>query len=103
MSILLSPPLAFLIYALLAALLLGFGRLLAGAGHPSVLKSSTYASGEAPPQGVAAPGYGPFFVLALFFAALHLGVLVLATGPLSLGAALFIGGLALALLVLILG
>jgi len=30
-------------------------------------------------------------------------VLVLATGPLSLGAALFIGGLALALLVLILG
>jgi NADH:ubiquinone oxidoreductase subunit 3 (subunit A) len=103
MDILLSPPLAFLIYVALGGALLGFGRLLAGAGHPSALKSSTYASGEAPPAGAAAPGYGPFFVIALFFAALHLGVLVLASGPLSPGAALFIGGLALALLVLILG
>jgi len=103
MSILLSPPLAFLIYLALVGVLFGFGRLLAGAGRPSALKSSTYASGEAPPAAVAAPGYGPFFVIALFFAALHLGVLVLATGPLSPAAALFIVGLALALLVLVLG
>ncbi len=103
MSILLSPPLAFLIYLVAGALLLGFGRLLAGAARPSALKSSTYASGEAPPDAVAAPGYGPFFIIALFFAALHLGVLVLATGPLTPGVALFVVGLALALLVLVLG
>ncbi len=103
MSILLSPPVAFLIYLVVGGLLLGLGRRLAGAGRPSALKSGTYASGEVPPTAVAAPGYGPFFVIALFFAALHLGVLVLATGPLSPGVALFIVGLALALLVLILG
>jgi len=103
MNILLSPALAFPIYLALVGLLMGVGRVLAGAGRPSAMKSSTYASGEAPPSAAAAPGYGPFFVIALFFAALHLGVLVLATGPLSPAVALFVIGLALALLVLVLG
>ena len=103
MNILLLPALAFPIYLVLVGLIMGVGRVLAGAGKASALKSSTYASGEAGPSASAAPGYGPFFGIALFFAALHLGVLVLATGPLSPGTALFVIGLALSLLVLVLG
>lgn len=98
-----SPPIAFVIYALFAIVLSGFGRTLAGPADSSPLKSNTYASGEAPPTRVAAPGYRPFFVLALFFAILHLGVLVLGSGQVSLIAGAYLGGLFIILLVLILG
>jgi len=94
---------AFPLYMVLAGLLYGLGRVLSGAARPSAAKSGTYAGGEAPPQGAAAPGYGAYFTIALFFAMLHLGVLMLATGPLAPITALFILGLSLALLVLILG
>ena len=78
---LLIPPVAFLIYLLLVAVLSGIGRVMAGTDHPSsAFKSSAYASGEAPHMGSGAPGYRPFFRVALFFAVLHLGVLVLASG-----------------------
>ena len=54
---------------------------------------------------MAVPGYRPFFVVALFFAILHLGVLVLATGGLTAvtsgGAVVFLVGLMLALLALV--
>jgi NADH:ubiquinone oxidoreductase subunit 3 (subunit A) len=102
-EVILSPPVAFLLYVGLVGILSGMGRLLAGPAKASPLKSSTYSSGEAPPQRAAAPGYRPFFVVALFFAILHLGVLVLATGGLTTAAAIFLIGLALALLALILG
>jgi NADH:ubiquinone oxidoreductase subunit 3 (subunit A) len=82
-EILLSPPAAFLIYLVLVGMLAGAGRVLAGAPHPSSLKSSTYASGEAAPSEAGAPGYRPFFAVGLFFAVLHLGVLLLATGGLT--------------------
>jgi NADH:ubiquinone oxidoreductase subunit 3 (subunit A) len=101
MSILLSPPIAFIIYLVLVGLLAGFGRLLAGPGHQTPFKSTTYASGEAPPSAPAVPGYRPFFVVALFFAVLHLGVLVLGTSGLTLITGVFLIGLALALVVLI--
>ncbi len=52
---------------------------------------------------LAAPGYRPFFVVALFFAVLHLGVLVLATGISSPVMRIYLLGLMLALLALILG
>jgi len=103
MDRLLSPPLAFPLYLVLVALLCGFGRVLAGAARPSAAKSGTYASGGPPPKEAAAPGYANYFIIALFFAVLHLGVLMLATGPLSPITALFLLGLSLALLVLILG
>lgn len=100
---LLSPPVAFVIFLVLVAVLSGIGRLLAGPAHTSPLKSSIYSSGEAPPERWAAPGYRPFFVVALFFAILHLGVLVLAVGQLSGASIVYLVGLALALLALILG
>jgi hypothetical protein len=102
-QILLTPPVAFVIYLALVGLLAGAGRMLAGASKDSELKSSIYASGEEAQTWVAAPGYRPFFVIALFFAMLHLGILVLGTGELTAITGAYVVGLALALLALILG
>ncbi len=103
MDLLLTPPIAFLIYVPLVLLILAFGRVLAGAARPSVMKTSVYGSGEAPPTFEAAPGYRPFFLIALFFAVVHLGMLVLGVGSLPVPAAAYIVGLLLALAALILG
>ncbi len=104
MQILLIPPIAFLAYLLLVWLLSLFGKRLAGySAAASPLKVSTYSSGEAPPTRLAAPGYRPFFVVALFFAVLHLGILVLSTGGFTPVIAIYLVGLLLALLALILG
>jgi NADH:ubiquinone oxidoreductase subunit 3 (subunit A) len=102
-DILLAPPVAFLIYVLLVAILSRFGRVLAGPERSSALKSSTYASGEAAPTRPAVPGYRPFFLIALFFAILHLGMLMLGSSDLSSTAGIYLVGLILALLALILG
>jgi hypothetical protein len=86
------------------AILSGIGRALAGTHHPtSTLKSSAYASGEAPHLSSGAPGYRPFFRVALFFAVLHLAALVLATGGSSPMTAVYLVGLILVLVALILG
>jgi NADH:ubiquinone oxidoreductase subunit 3 (subunit A) len=104
MQILLTPPIAFLVYLLLALLLSLFGKRLAGKSKAtSAFKSSTYSSGEAPPTRLAAPGYRPFFIVALFFAVLHLGILVLSTGSTSSITIIYLLGLVVALLALILG
>ena len=49
------------------------GKKLAGTTHVSDMKSSLYGSGEEAPTSFASPGYKPFFLVALFFAILHLG------------------------------
>ncbi|MBZ0303063.1 MAG: hypothetical protein K8J31_25175, partial [Anaerolineae bacterium] len=103
MEILFAPPVTFLIYLLLVAILSGVGRLLAGPSHPNAAKSSIYASGEEPLPGAPVPGYRPFFKVALFFAVLHLGVIVLASGGASAGPVLYLVGLMTALVALILG
>ncbi len=101
---LLSPPLAFLIYIPLVLLIVWLGQQLAApAEKPSAAKSSLYGAGEKAPLLSAAPGYRPFFLVAFFFAILHLGMLVLGFGNLSMPQGLYIIGLALALLALILG
>ena len=102
-NVLVIPPVAFVIYLGLVALLSFLGRSLADAGKPDATKSVNYSSGEAPPHRPAAPGYRPFFVVALFFAILHLGVLVLGSSDLSPTAGIYIVGLIVALLALILG
>ncbi len=103
MDLILTPPIAFLLYIPLVMLILVFGRVLAGAGRPTVMKTSVYGSGEAPPTVEAAPGYRPFFLIAFFFAVVHLGMLVLGIGSLPGPAAAYIVGLLLALAALILG
>lgn len=103
MDIILTPPLAFLIYLVLVAILSGLGRMLAFRGRPSASKTETYASGEAAPRHEAVPGYRPFFIVALFFAILHLGVLMVGSSNLAPAGIIYLGGLILALLALILG
>jgi hypothetical protein len=102
-EILLYPPAAFLVYLLLAGVLSAAGRILAGPGKPTELKSSLYAGGEQLPLGKGGPGYRPFFVISLFFAILHLGVLMLGSGGVTWMSAAYLVGLFLALLALILG
>ena len=103
MGFLLTPPVAFMSYVVLAAILFGAGKVLAGPEHGSLAKSSTYGSGEASPTAMAAPGYRPFMIVALFFAVIHLGILVLGSSGLTPLSGVYLGGLILVLLALILG
>jgi NADH:ubiquinone oxidoreductase subunit 3 (subunit A) len=102
-SFLLTPAVAFLVYLGAAALLSGIGNAIAEPTEQSDIKSSPYASGNAPYRRAAAPGYQQFFVIALFFAILHLGVLVLGSGGITWMSAAYLVGLILALIALILG
>lgn len=104
MDIILSLPIAFAIYLLLAGGLSLLGRNMAGVSVADEAKQSAYTGGETlPPSQEVAPGYRPFFLVALFFAVLHLGVLVLASGTASTITALYLGGLIVILLVLTVG
>jgi NADH:ubiquinone oxidoreductase subunit 3 (subunit A) len=91
------------IYFVIIALLSGLGRLLTQKDQPASAKRSTYAGGEASPRRMAAPGYKPFFVIALFFAILHLGVLIMGSGGITWSSGVYLVGLILALLALIMG
>jgi NADH:ubiquinone oxidoreductase subunit 3 (subunit A) len=102
-NVLLSPVVAFLIYFVVALAISGLGKLFSPKGRKSELKSATYASGEENDPVPAAPGYRQFFVIALFFAILHLGVLMIGSSDLSSVAGLYLLGLILALIALILG
>jgi NADH:ubiquinone oxidoreductase subunit 3 (subunit A) len=102
-NFLLSPVIAFLIYFAVVLAFSGLGRLFSAKGQKSELKSATYASGEENDPLPAAPGYRQFFVIALFFAILHLGVLMIGSSDLSSVAGLYLLGLILALIALILG
>jgi len=101
--LLLTPPIAFVLYLLAAGLLLRLSERFAATSPATAMKSSTYGSGETGPTHAAAAGYRTFFVIALFFAVLHLGTLILGASTLQPIAAVYIAGLALILLVLILG
>ncbi len=103
MKLLLSPVIAFLIYIPLGLLILLIGRGLAGRTKAGVMKYSIYGSGESAPSSAASPGYKPFFVIAFFFAFVHLGILVLGSGTLTLTMGIFLFFLILALIALLLG
>ncbi len=103
MQILLTPPIAFLIYIPLVMLITWVGKQLAGPSKPSEAKSSVYGAGEKASNIAAAPGYRPFFLVAFFFAILHLGMLVLGVGELTTAQGIYLVGLILALVALILG
>jgi NADH:ubiquinone oxidoreductase subunit 3 (subunit A) len=102
-SAILTPPLAFLIYIPLILVIVWIGRQLAGTEHGNGNKSSVYGSGEEAPMFTAAPGYKPFFLVALFFAILHLGMLVLGLAGQTWIPVIYLVGLAVALVALILG
>ncbi len=102
-NFLLTPLIAFLVYGLVVSAISGLGRLFAAKGHASQFKSETYASGEDHDPIPAAPGYRQFFVIALFFAVLHLGVIMVGSSDLSSVTVVYLLGLMLALVALILG
>lgn len=113
MDYILSPPIAFVLYIGLVAILYGFGRALAPVVGRTKNKSSIYAGGEIATTTKAPPGYRRFFIVALFFAVLHLGALVLATSGLAgsgmatgsgswIALLIYLGGLSLTLLILLL-
>ena len=101
--LLLMPPIAFLVYVALVGIVARIGRWLVGPIKESPTERTTYASGEAPSRYVATPGYRQFFVVALFFGILHLGVLVLGSEGQTFTAVIYLAGLSLALVALILG
>ncbi len=103
MEVLLYPPIALGIYLVLVSVLSGVGRALAVPRQANALKSSPYASGEAGENTQAAPGYRQFFIVALFFAVLHLGMLLVGSSGLTLVTGAYLIGLILALVALILG
>ena len=102
-DILLSPLIAFLIYSGLVAIVSGLAKMFSAKGRKSEFKTDTYASGEEHDPLPAAPGYRQFFVVALFFAVLHLGVLMVGSSNLSPVSVVYLLGLILALIALILG
>jgi len=102
-NFLLTPLIAFLVYGLVVSATSGLGRMFAAKGHASKFKSETYASGEDHDPIPAAPGYRQFFVIALFFAVLHLGVIMIGSSDLSSVTVVYLLGLILALVALILG
>ena len=105
MELLLYPPVAFAIYLVMVGILSGVGRALAvpAHSHEDATKVSPYASGEAGETYQAAPGYRQFFFVALFFAVLHLGMLLIGSSGLTLVTGAYLIGLIVALVALILG
>ena len=78
MDILLSPPIAFLIYIPLVLLIMWLGQTIGRAEQSEKPKRSIYGSRRRRlPPNCRCPGYRPFFLIAFFFAILHLGMLVL--------------------------
>ncbi len=98
-----SPPIAFAVYLALTAVLLLLAGVVAAKGPASALKTSMYGSGEAAKVGLTTPGYRPFFMTALFFAILHLGVLVVGSGGLTPITGVYLTGLIVSLIALALG
>ena len=100
---LLAPVIAFFVYFLVVSIASRLGRLFAAHGQETEFKSTTYASGEANDSIPADHSYTKFFVVALFFAVLHLGVLMVGSSGLSPAAVPYLLGLILVLVALILG
>ncbi len=86
LSILLSPPLAFVAFVLISLAIYGFGRLVEEKGSPAEGKYETYACGENFEAEKLHFGYRKFYVAAIFFTIMHVAVLTVATMPGGAGA-----------------
>ena len=103
-SVLLSLPVAFLLFLGAAALLYALGSRLAPKLRAVGGKLTTYACGEDIPGVKIQFGYRLFFFIALFFTIMHVAVLVIATvpaGKLALFAVLYLLVIFLSILALV--
>ncbi len=80
-EILLSPPLAFLVFLAVFTILYFLAGRLAPKLNPSGGKLKSYACGEDIPGAKMQFGYRLFFFIALFFTMMHVAALVVATLP----------------------
>jgi NADH:ubiquinone oxidoreductase subunit 3 (subunit A) len=80
-SIILSPPVAFLICLLISAGIYGLGRLVEEAATPVAGKYEPYACGEEYVAEKLHFGYRKFYIAAIFFTIMHVAVLTIATVP----------------------
>ncbi len=104
MKNILIPPIALIVYGLIGTIIFMIGKKVAPPeDKEDDAKRSLYGSGEAGPQEIGIPGYKPFLLIALFFAMLHLGVLVVGTSNLSGSSIVYLSALIIALLALMLG
>ena len=81
LSILLSPPLAFLVCLILSLAIYGFGRLVEEKSAPVAGKFEPYACGENYSAEKSHFGYRKFYIAAIFFTIMHVAVLTIATVP----------------------
>jgi len=91
-NILLSPPVAFVIFLLLSGGLSALFKRVAARGKDSGSKADAYACGESMPENQGQPEYSQFFHFAFFFTMMHVTVLMIATdaGNLSFMALLYL-------------
>ncbi len=80
-NILLSPPLAFLVFLCISIIIYKSAGRLSEKGKPSAGKLKTYIGGEDIPGRKIQFGYKTFFFIALFFTIIEVATLVIATVP----------------------
>jgi len=81
LSVLLSPPVAFIACLLISLGIYGFGRLVEEKAKPVDGKYEPYACGEEYLAEKTEFGYRKFFIAAIFFTIMHVAVLTIATVP----------------------
>ncbi len=103
-DILLSPPVAFVLFLAAAVLLAFVGRRMAPKLSRVGGKLRSYACGEDIPGAKIQFGYRLFFFVALFFTIMHVAALVIATvpaGKIVLFAVLYLAVIFLSILALV--
>jgi len=80
-SLILMPPLDFLLLLAVTALLVLLARGLAAKGKHSEGKGEPYACGQDVSTGRIQPNYTDFFPFAFFFTIMHVDALLMATVP----------------------
>jgi NADH:ubiquinone oxidoreductase subunit 3 (subunit A) len=80
-DLLLSPPVAFLIFLAVSLLISRFTKFIAAKGMVLTGKNKAYACGEEVAQNRARPEYEQFFHIAYFFTIMHVIGLMIATDP----------------------
>ena len=81
LNILLSPPVAFILFLVISLGLYAVGRLMAGKVKVEGGKLETYACGEDYQAEKLTYGYKRFYVAAIFFTIMHVATLTVATVP----------------------
>ena len=103
-DILISPPVAFVLFLAVAYLITLLGRRMAPKMNNVGGKLTSYACGEDMPGTKIQFGYRTFFFVALFFTIMHVAALVLATvpaGKIVLFAALYLAVIFLSIMALV--